>query len=462
LDVKQLRHLSDEIRRNTGDDQKEVRRALAQASLEPVQTAVSDVEQVYLAERARRPPRRLRPGLWNVGRLIYEASWALTDDVEAVYESLPKDAADRKKSQEASAKIDQFADAARSLWWPHYSPRSLGAIRSQALAASKRDTPRGYYDARILHDEARDKAELFRESLIGTHSRYATGLDETFLQLALAETGTACRTAERVLGRWAEGLKDDPPAWRSKDEARWIQALFRSLADGALVGEQALAVARTIHKKHGFVKRVTEDRMAMTSAYRNPGVMTARALQLLLPLCTEMEALKRMPPGRHRSWRATQEDIRRRFVRAYRAIERPVRAKGQRGPVAELRPPDRRSVIQLRLNYALLVPGASLPSRLDFDPCLERSILADEAADELSVWLTRSGSESRGTNALATVTMPSYIRAIERCRVSYGATEAFGYTKWRRRWRQLDRYAAEDQREKYVDEALAEARRLTR
>jgi hypothetical protein len=64
-------------------------------------------------------------------------------------------------------------------------------------------------------------------------------LDEVFLQLALAETGTACRTAERVIGRWAEGITAGD--WTLQHETHWTQRLFRQLAEGVEVGERALA-----------------------------------------------------------------------------------------------------------------------------------------------------------------------------------------------------------------------------
>ena len=66
--------------------------------------------------------------------------------------------------------------------------------------------------------------ELYRESHSAgiAQERFLRSLDEVLLQLALAETGTACRAAERVIGLWAEGVEDET----------WTEAGQHSL-DGA-------------------------------------------------------------------------------------------------------------------------------------------------------------------------------------------------------------------------------------
>src|SRR5262249_20450737 len=195
------------------------------------------------------------------------------------------------------------------------------------------------------------------ESLTGANPRYLLALDETLIQLALAETGTACRTAERVISRWSEGIKDG--LWKERDEALWMQRMFRELCDGAAGGEEMLDLVARIERDNGLVNKVTDERFALVTAYRNPGIMTARALLLLVPMCTEMEMLDRRPPGNHKSWDDAREDFLVRFERAYRAVER--KAADSKGNPWPLVADHRRSIVQLRLNLALLAPGRSLP-----------------------------------------------------------------------------------------------------
>ncbi|MGH3787197.1 MAG: hypothetical protein ACRDRG_11735 [Pseudonocardiaceae bacterium] len=411
----------------------------------------SDVDQ-YRGARDRNPaqlpPDDLTTGLWLMGWLIYEASWALVQRLSPAFELLGGE--QREKNETDVALIVRLADATRRLPWPELAPRALGAIRAQALASSKRDTERGYDDAWVLHQEGRVKYRSYKESVKGADARYLLALDETLLQLALAETGTACRTAERVIGRWSEGIDDE--LWESEDETRWIQRMFRELCDGAAVGEEALDLVARIEHDYGLAQEVSEERLAMVTAYRNPGIMTARALLLLVPMCTEMETLRRRPPGDHESWEAARRDFLARFERAYRAIERPVAdVEGEPKPLIA---DHRRSLVQLRLNLALLAPRCSLPTQLTFDTCLEVDPLDNRAVESLSRWLAEpvDGKKRGDANVIGSATMPSYIRAVDACWAEVGAED--GYRQWRSHWFDLDRYADEPGRRARVEQVL--------
>jgi hypothetical protein len=394
--------------------------------------------------------------------VTYESSYVELERVKAAFEALP--AEHGAESRAAFATVARIADATRTLPWPEFAPRALGAIRAQALTESKRDTTDGYDAAWVAHREARRRYGSFKESLTGTDfPDLLRALDETFIQLALAETGTACRTAERVIGRWAEGLAtgewkdpDNEYSTDKMDSVRWSQRMFRELVDGVTYGEEALAVIAAIERQHKLVHVVDEHRLAQVTSFQNPAIMTARAILLLLSISAEMERLGRPPVFDRSSWAESREELLRRFVEAYRFIERPVQqADGTDRP---LNVSHARSLIQLRLHLALLVPGFELKSGLkpemSFAPCLDRPQLDDTAVEELSRWLAEKvkGVRRGDANVIGSATEPSFIESVEACRRHYGATS--GYRQWRARWFELDRYADETSRRDLVTRVL--------
>ncbi len=417
-----------------------------------VESEIGEYRRLRDLHPAPLPPDHLTTQLYLMGWLIYEASWSLVRRIPPAFELLGGER--RKESEAAATLITRLSDATRRLPWPEFAPRALGAIRAQALASSKRDTERGYDDMWNLHNESHAKYFSYRESLTScTDPRYLLALDETRLQLALAETGGACRTAEHIISRWVEGI--DKGLWTSQDEARWIQRLFRELSDAAASGEEALELVARIEHDYGLVQKVSEDRLTMVGAYRNPGIMTARALLLLVPMCTEMETLHRRPPRNYESWDDAQKDFLTRFERAYRAIERPtVNGEGNPRP---LMADHRRALVQLRLNLALLAPGRSLPSQLTFDPCLDIDPLDNRAVEALSRWLAEpvDGKRRGDANVIGSATMPSYVRAVEACRDKLGAKD--GYRQWRSQWLELDRYSYDSGRFTRVEQVLGPA-----
>lgn len=422
-----------------------------EALVQDVRDAVDDLRAERERDPAQRPAGRVIERLWLVGWWLYETSWAQLQRVPPAFESLTSNAA--ADATEIARSIERLADSARRLPWPELAPRALGAIRAQALVSSKKDTERGYDDAWILHREGRDKYDSYWESLADDDPRLRLALDETLLQLALAETGTACRTAERVIGRWAEGL--DEGLWTSADESRWLQRMFRELSDGARGGEDALELVAKIERENSLVQAVSEDRHAMVTSYRNPGIMTARALLLLMPMCSEMDRLNRRPPGESQSWSVARIDFLERMTSAYRAIERPVvDAEGNLRPLLD---DHLRSLVQIRLNLALIAPSHSMPAVLMPDPSLELDPMGPEAVEAMSEWLaTRVEGKQRGdANVIGSATLPLYVAAVEDCRVSFNsAVGDDGYRQWRSRWFELDRYSGEDGRQLRVETAI--------
>ena len=315
----------------------------------------SDVQEYrgFLRDRAELPPDELVDRLWYMGWLIYEATWQPLDRIAPAFESLS--GGRRETSREVQGLIARGADAARSLPWPEFAPRALGAIRAQALAASKRDTEDGYDDAWILHEEARKKYALYRDYHVGRKGRdhLLLALDEVLVQLALAETGTACRTAQRVVSRWIEEFE-----FTQRADERWAERMFPELLQGVTIGEQALEMAATIEREHGLVQQVDEHRLALVTSFQNPGIMTARAALLMLGMCAEMESLGRRPLPGDDSWKQSRQSLIERFEHAYRYIEKDI--PGDNGIRLSLHPAHARSIVQLRLNLALLVPWPAL------------------------------------------------------------------------------------------------------
>ena len=325
------------------------------------------------------------------------------------------------------------------------------------MAASKRDTESGYDDAWIVHQEASERHASYLDSHGSDPSRerYVRDLGEILLQLALAETGTACRTAERVLSRWAEGKDED--AWDEQDSARWTQRMFRQLADGVETGTRALDVASGIAQRWGFTGRVDEKRMALPTSHRLPAIMTARASLLMLSMCPEMEELGRQPGDGFSTWVAAREGLISRFEECYRHIERPIPGKdSQPWP---MRPEQERSMVQLRLHLALAVPGHDFPAALIFNPCVAVNPLTAEAVTAMSRWLAEPDEDGRrrgDANVIGSATKPSFIRSLTALRKAYGGTPG-GYPEWRRGWFVLDRHADEPGRRERVERALSEA-----
>lgn len=450
LTVEELRERCHDLR---------AKRASADEAL--VREISSDVDEYrdYLVQpRPQEPPDVLAKRLPLMGWLIYEATWDSLQRVVPAFDAVVDERGEASRA--ADRLVAKAADAARSLPWPEFAPRALGAIRAQALVESKRDTEQGYSAAWILHEEARARLESYQASHGNDESRkeYRLALKEVLLQLALAETGTACRTAERVIGRWAEELDVENPTWKDNDSdnARWTQRMFQELSQGVSIGGQALDVAAEIEREHGFATQVDERRLALPTAFRNPGIMTARAALLMLAMCCEMENLRRRPVFGHETWEQMRKALLDRFEHAYRAIEKPI--YDEHGKPVPLSADHQRSLVQIRLNLALLAPGYSLPSTLltdlVFDRCLERDPLDAGAVEELSGWLAEEvdGRRRGDANVIGSATKPSFIRSVEACRASFYVHE--GYRQWRQQWPKLDRYAEETGRQERVRRVL--------
>jgi hypothetical protein len=389
-----------------------------------------------------------------MGWLMYETTWTALQQMPHRFRQEGGEAG--RKAQERYDVIVRVTNAARRLPWPEYAVLALGAYRALALAESKHDNEEAFLKAQSMLDEAREAHADFQTYHLGRNldelHRDLRALDEIFLQLALAETGTACRTAEMVIDRWLEEF-----APKGADADDYLLKLYRQIVKGIEVGEQALEVADRVKERHGFVDEVSEEGIALPTSFINPGVMTARAILLLLALSPEMERLGLFPLGNDNSWDESRRNLVKRFDDAYAYIERPIeKSSGER---VELRPDLQIAVVQMRTAAGLLIPGHELPSTLGFAPCLSHRVLDDAAVEEMSTWMTETITDSHGRTTQRTTfrgfggsSMPNFIEGAETCRDAFGG--APGFKAWRARWFVLDKLAGEPGRAAAVSQIL--------
>ncbi len=391
------------------------------------------------------PPADLAGRLPLIGWLIYETSLMLLWAVKPEFDKLPADKAGESLGN--AALIERLADAARALPWPEHAPRALGALRAQALVESKRDRPDGYDAAWILHQEVRTRHESHRDTLGDQPAadHLTLQLEEVLLQLALAETGTACRTAEQTIGRWIDNFGDADVETERREADRWVPRMFGQLADGADVGERALAIADRIHGKYGFVEHITEDRLILTTGFRNPAIMTCRALLMMYSLGPAMERLGNRPRD-FTSWPEQMSSLLTRFHRALAFLVRPVEeTDGSTVRTVPLLKAHARTAVQFCLHLALLTASETLEEPFVVDETLTLHRLDDDAAEVMARWLAEpagaDGAVRGDASVIGSASMPHFIRSVEACRDDLGATA--DYERWRARWTELDRYGAQ-------------------
>jgi hypothetical protein len=403
-----------------------------------VEREVEEYRKVLEREPQPFPPAELAGRIRALGWLMYEGSMGLLWGIDPGFESLPGDKGEQSRAD--AALVVRLADAARELPWPEFAPRALGAIRAHALVESKRDTEPGFDAAYICHKEARDLQQVYLDSHGDGPEReqFLLDLDEVLLQLALSETGTACRRAERVLGLWDEELEKEKPTWTADESGIWTQRMFLQLHDGAAIGEHALRVAEKIEREHGFTFEVNAERLAMPTAYRNPAIMTCRALLLVYSMSPEMEQLGNDPIDAD-TWPEFREQLISRFDWAFEHLRRPVfKADGSDWPMLL---DHLRSMAQLCLHLGLLIPAHVLSQDLVVDETLTLRNLDDDAINRICTWLAVevNGKPRGDANIIGSSSKPSFVESIEACRTDRGSRADF--RQWRRDWFELDRYA---------------------
>lgn len=445
LTEEELRRFAEEVRSGREVDEEFVRR---------IEATARKLREASDKSPSLVPPEDLQETLWLLGWLMYEAAWQLTRRVKAGWGIAA--GAKGAASEAAHDLIMRLTTAYITMAWPHWAPRGLAVLRSAALSFSKQDTRAGYVQAWERHEEAQRRFVEYWESTQNAPERLRVGLLEAHLQLRLAETGTACRVAERTLAQWDDDPQIGPDEFDSRAS---LQAMFDILYTGSRSGTEALQIARLIRDEYELVERVDVARMALLTALRNPAIMTARAYLLMLPLTIALEREVTLPPQDYESWEAARSGMLDAFEAAYRDLEAEViRRDGQPVPLSD---DHLRSLVQLRLNLALIRPGTELETRLE-DAALARTTLDDAAAEKLAQWLIDNAPPDgrNDANVIGAVVLVDYIALVEKLRERSGSPRG-GYLSWRRRWLQLDRYIEDDSERRGIVEAAldqAEAR----
>ena len=398
---------------------------------------------------AKVPPDQQVRELRFFGWALFEAALVAINKVEPAYTYLPE--ADRDRSLSAVRDIAELADLARAIPWPEFSLRSLGALRSLALAYSKGDSADQYKAAWATHEEVADLLEKRSDEI--DSGRFDDGphfvdlkrdRDEMWQQHELSQTGTSCREPEHALCRWIERVKAGQ--FREDAQEELIAFLAHRLRGGIRDGLSTIGRGDDIYSNPDYeiLSHKDEKHLLGPTSMQNPGIMTARAYLLLIPMCPLMESYEHLP-FEGDDWADYTRQLIDGFVWAYGRIEQPYPGiETEEVPFVKAH---LRSLVQHRLFFRIICPTELLPTRLDED-ILGGALDLDDV-DDMSHWLSARGDDA---NVISSATMPEYIRGIEAIRAQSGYHD--GYRAWRRRWPTLDRFHKEPERAALVAEVL--------
>ena len=421
--------------------------------LPPLRAEYARLRSVHAAMVAANPGAAAVPSdgiieeLRYFGWGLFEAALVAINKVAAAYVYM--DDPKRMQSEQAVKHIAELADMARGTPWPEFSLRGLGAIRSLALAYSKQDSIPGYKRAWTTHtelesllDRRTDEIESGRFTDSPHQRDLKCDLDEMWEQHFLSKTGTSCREPEYLLCRWAERVQAGE--FRDDEQADIIGVLAHRLSIGIMSGEATLEAADLVYDTYQLAPCKDAKRLLGPTSMQNPGIMTARAYLLLMPMCPLMESYE------HRafegdSWDEYFEILVEGFMKAYARIEHPY--PGIENEEVPFIGAHLRSLVQLRLAFRILCPNRDLQTILS-ERILGSALDLDDIND-MSAWLAARNDDA---NVISSATMPVYLSGIEQIRAKVGLTS--GYRRWRRQWPALDRFGDEVGRAAVTAEAL--------
>ncbi|WP_345312822.1 hypothetical protein [Gordonia alkaliphila] len=391
------------------------------------------------------PPDEIVRELRLLGWAIYEAALLAIHIVQPAFLVLLNNS--RQESIDAYNQIRELSQLGQTLPWPEFSLRALGAVRSQALAHSLKDSEAGYQAARTVHKSLEDLLQRRTDEITsGIYSDtihyldLKRDVDELAEQSFLARTGTACREPEHSLCRWSEavaaGRKDDSA---QKDE---LIHLAHGLRIGIISGERAMNRAEHILGNYDVIAEKDATHLLGPTMMQNPAIMTARAHLLVLPMCPRLESYGMPVPGREGSWSAYIENLVDGFTAAYARIESSAEMNAANN--VQLIYEHFKALVQLRLAFFLLFPERALPTRLESLGLDQGCDLND--LDSISKWLV--AHKDADVNVISSATMPEYLRGIEQLR------SVPGYREWRENWLNMDRFSSEEGRRDRVLAAL--------
>lgn len=382
---------------------------------------------------AKVPPYEQVQELRFFGWALFEAALVAVNTVAPAYTYLP--ARDRDKAMSSVRDIAEIADLARATPWAEFSLRSLGALRSLALAYSKGDSADQYKAAWTTHEEVADLLDKRADEI--QSGRFDDSphiidlkrdLDEMWQQHDLSQTGTSCREPEYALCRWIERVKAGQ--FREDAQQELVTFLAHRLRGGIRDGLSTISRGDHVYTNYEILSQKDEKHLLGPTSMQNPGIMTARAYLLLIPMCPLMESYEHLP-FEGDDWASYTRQLIDGFIWAYGRIEQPYPGiDNEEVPFVQAH---LRSLVQHRLFFRIICPNEPLPTLLN-ERVLGGSLDLDDVED-MSAWLSARGDDA---NVISSATLPEYIRGIEAIRAQSGVDH--GYRDWRRRWPTLDRH----------------------
>lgn len=339
--------------------------------------------------------------LVDVGFVLYLVSWTAVNRINP-----PTDLEGR------AGALDQLvlrtARLYRTLPSPDLAAYGLLAIRAEALAYSKRGQFQTYLDSRLSFEDCRRRASRYLKDHPSPSDPVRHRLLEVIEQVDLAETGTSARVAEERLTQWA-----DHDYGREASQLR--AGAWRRLHDGIRHGESSIE-ALTRLREEGRLRagdRSCEQISTFDWQFR-PYQMTARCHLNAIPYCWLFEGSGGpvRPRFDARSWEHEANYHRRQTERLFGEMLLAPR----RG--ASLKANALREIVQIRLHYALLFPGCSLPE----DPS-DAGFTEDLSIEGLSRSLCDNGNDA---NVISSISDPAIVDVIE--------NRAPGYRAWLDEW----------------------------
>ena len=403
--------------------------------LDKIALAMADLGERRKQSTERLPDASVAHRVRLVGALLYDGAQEINEYLNPGFEAF--DDPERETARELLRKLVFLRRTAQALPWPEFGLRAIGAIRGAALGYSKSDTELGYTNAWSAHQRAADKLQAHVDEInsgLFADSDYLPQLKQDVIeiekQIQLSETGTSCRQAEFILNKWDEHVEEE--LFDADDDVDEMARLALRLQVGITSGSRALQLVNDFVESHGLAPKKTLYNLLTYSSLQNPGIMTARAYLLLIPMCPILEADGRRPPvPEDISWERYHDQLLSNFYTSYAQIERHP-AKSEQSFISR----HTRSIAQIRLNFGVLFPGAELPTVLNPADGPWQSVVSTENVEQLAEWL--ADREFDG-NIIGTANMIAYLDGVQAIRDRHGENLE-SYREWRLRWFSMDRH----------------------
>ncbi len=404
--------------------------------LDKIALAMADLGERRKQSTERLPDESVAHRVRLVGALLYDGAQEINDYLDPDFEAFD-DLEKREAARELLDKLVRLCVTAQALPWPEFGLRAIGAIRGEALGHSKSDTEQGYDNAWSAHQRAADKLQAHVDEINSgffADSDYLPQLKQDVIeieqQIQLSETGTSCRQAEFILNKWDERVEQG--IFAADDDVDEMARLALQLQVGITSGSRSLHLVNHFEETYGLAPKKTLYNLLTHSSLQNPGIMTARAYLLLIPMCPVLEADGRRPPvPEDISWEQYHDQLLSNFYTSYAQIERHP-ANSEQSFISR----HTRSIAQIRLNFGVLFPGSELPTVLNPADGPWQTVVSTENIEQLAKWLADRDFDG---NIIGTANMSAYLDGVQAIRDRH-EQRLESYRGWRLRWFSMDRH----------------------